>query len=82
MQELISKNASKSDLLSKQEEIQKTNEKLINSVLNKSISNSGPVHLNVPLEEPLYGTTNIEIVPKNISTFDSPKIIKPSDVIS
>ena len=81
MQELISKNASKSDLLSKQEEIQKTNEKLINSVLNKSISNSGPVHLNVPLEEPLYGTTNIEIVPKNISTFDSPKIIKPPTLL-
>ncbi len=70
MQKLIPKNASKSDLKRKQEEIQSSNEKLLNEVLNKSISNSGPVHLNVPLEEPLYGTTDIEIVPQNISSID------------
>ena len=73
MQKLISKNVSKSDLKREQEEIQITNEKLLNEVLNKSISNSGPVHLNVPLEEPLFGTTDIEIVPKNISLVDLPK---------
>ena len=73
MQKLISKNASKSDLKKKQEKIQSSNEKLLNEVLNKSISNSGPVHLNVPLEEPLYGTTDIEIVPQNISSIYLPE---------
>lgn len=81
MQKLVSKNATQSDLKIKQKEIQITNEKLLNEVLNNSISNSGPVHLNVPLEEPLYGTTDIEIVPKNISSFDSTKIFKPPTVL-
>jgi 2-succinyl-5-enolpyruvyl-6-hydroxy-3-cyclohexene-1-carboxylate synthase len=54
-QKLIPKKANQNVIESLQKEIQKDNEKKINSVLNHAIQKSGPVHLNVPMEEPLYG---------------------------
>lgn len=37
-----------------QEKVQAYNEKEINEALNTAIENNGPVHINVPLDEPLY----------------------------
>ncbi len=39
-----------------QQEIQTENEEEINRALNIAIAQKGPVHLNVPFEEPLYDT--------------------------
>jgi 2-succinyl-5-enolpyruvyl-6-hydroxy-3-cyclohexene-1-carboxylate synthase len=66
-QKLVAQDASESDLMHKQVEIQRSNEQKLDSVLNKAILNSGPVHINVPLEEPLYGTTSKELIPQFIS---------------
>ena len=66
-QKLVAQYASESDLMHKQVEIQRSNEQKLDSVLNKAILNSGPVHINVPLEEPLYGTTSKELIPQFIS---------------
>lgn len=66
-QKLVAQDASESDLIHKQVEIQRSNEQKLDSVLNKVILNSGPVHINVPLEEPLYGTTSKELIPQFIS---------------
>ncbi len=56
-QKLISSKATQKQIDIKQKEIQKENEDQINRVLNHAIQKSGPVHLNVPMEEPLYGMT-------------------------
>ena len=56
-QRLIPPKANLKQIENKQQEIQKENEKQINGVLNHAIQKSGPVHLNVPMEEPLYGMT-------------------------
>ena len=56
-QKLISSEATQKHIDIKQKEIQKVNEDQINRVLNHAIQKSGPVHLNVPMEEPLYGMT-------------------------
>jgi 2-succinyl-5-enolpyruvyl-6-hydroxy-3-cyclohexene-1-carboxylate synthase len=66
-QKLVAHDASEYDLMHKQVEIQRSNEQKLDSVLNKAILNSGPVHINVPLEEPLYGTTSKELIPQFIS---------------
>ncbi|MGJ8684865.1 MAG: 2-succinyl-5-enolpyruvyl-6-hydroxy-3-cyclohexene-1-carboxylic-acid synthase [Nonlabens sp.] len=39
-----------------------TNERLINKAINISVSQNGPVHINVPFEEPLYNTVVETIV--------------------
>jgi 2-succinyl-5-enolpyruvyl-6-hydroxy-3-cyclohexene-1-carboxylate synthase len=66
-QKLVAHDASESDLMHKQVEIQRSNEQKLDYVLNKAILNSGPVHINIPLEEPLYGTTSKELIPQFIS---------------
>lgn len=51
----------------KQHESQKHNEREINLALNSAISHMGPVHINVPFYEPLYGKINHPTVfPKNV----------------
>ena len=60
-QKLISSKATPKQIDIKQKEIQKENEDQINRVLNHAIQKSGPVHLNVPMEEPLYGMTTLLI---------------------
>ena len=60
-QNLIKKNPSIKEVNDRQIEIQFENEKLINQVLNTAKFKSGPVHLNVPMEEPLYGMTDVPI---------------------
>ena len=41
-----------------QQDIQAYNEEEINNALNMARSRKGPVHINIPLEEPLYQTTD------------------------
>ena len=57
-QELLKKDASKEELSRRQAEIQIENEQAINRVLNAAIHRCGPVHINLPFEEPLYDTTS------------------------
>ncbi len=71
-QKLIGSNATSAMLLEEQERIQLSNEELLNSVLNKARSQSGPVHLNVPIEEPLYGTTASEIILQKVTSSSPP----------
>tara|TARA_B100001175_G_C19513618_1_gene645631 strand:- start:508 stop:2295 length:1788 start_codon:yes stop_codon:yes gene_type:complete len=73
-QKLISRKATQIEIKIKQKEIQKKNEKKINSVLNHSIQKSGPVHLNVPMEEPLYGMI---VSPMDITYNTAPEIYMP-----
>jgi len=48
------------------EDYQDFNEEIINSALNKSIEFQGPVHINIPFEEPLYEVVSeATIHPKN-----------------
>jgi 2-succinyl-5-enolpyruvyl-6-hydroxy-3-cyclohexene-1-carboxylate synthase len=60
-QKLIPPKTTQNEIESLQKEIQNDNEKNINSVLNHAIQKSGPVHLNVPMEEPLYGMTTFPL---------------------
>ncbi|MDG1091850.1 MAG: thiamine pyrophosphate-binding protein [Flavobacteriaceae bacterium] len=71
-QKLIAADATPTMLLEEQERIQLSNEEQLNSVLNMVYTQSGPVHLNVPLEEPLYGTTSSEIVLQKVTTSNLP----------
>ncbi|RSK38604.1 2-succinyl-5-enolpyruvyl-6-hydroxy-3-cyclohexene-1-carboxylate synthase [Mangrovimonas spongiae] len=49
------------------QEIQKENEEAINLAINKAIVKNGPVHINVPFEEPLYDMVQEPtVMPKNI----------------
>ena len=75
-QRLIPPKAKLKQIEIKQQEIQKENEKQINGVLNHAIQKSGPVHLNVPMEEPLYGMTTspIEITQNTAPELSNPKV--------
>lgn len=66
--EIISEYAIKDpQILQKQHEAQKHNEREINLALNIAIEKSGPVHINVPFYEPLYDkVTAPTVFPKNI----------------
>ncbi|UOB17305.1 2-succinyl-5-enolpyruvyl-6-hydroxy-3-cyclohexene-1-carboxylate synthase [Abyssalbus ytuae] len=55
-----------------QEGIQKNNEHKINKALNTAIDSRGPVHINVPFEEPLYEVTDsLSVTVKNIVSVDT-----------
>jgi 2-succinyl-5-enolpyruvyl-6-hydroxy-3-cyclohexene-1-carboxylate synthase len=48
----------------------KENDSLINQAINSAVENRGPVHINIPFEEPLYDTVETlevtsEIIPMN-----------------
>jgi len=54
-------------MLGVKQELDEENVTKINTVLNKAISGNGPVHINIPFEEPLYDTTEkLEVKPKVI----------------
>lgn len=54
-------------MLGLQETIQQENETLINKAINTARSKSGPVHINVPFQEPLYDTVeSLLVTPKVI----------------
>lgn len=55
-------------LLGLQKDIQRFNEEELNNAVNKAIIKKGPVHVNVPLDEPLYEMVDtLSVTPKNIS---------------
>ena len=64
-QQLIPHNASPKEIEEKQKRVQEENEEQINAVLNSAKEQLGPVHLNVPMEEPLYGMTSAPLEIKN-----------------
>ncbi len=66
--ELVLENeATDKKLQQKQFESRKHNEREINLALNKAIEEKGPVHINVPFYEPLYGTVeDVEVNPIQI----------------
>ena len=85
MQKLIDPKASPEQIQAEQAEIQKYNTQEILRVLKLVDSKKGPVHFNVPLEEPLYGMTKYAIplelktmhtVPENEDNFKFEEIKK------
>ncbi len=54
-------------LLGLQKDIQKYNEQELNDAINKAIVKKGPVHINVPFDEPLYEMVDVlKVAPKNV----------------
>jgi len=63
--------------------IQEENEEEINRALNIAIHKKGPVHINIPFDEPLYETTDtLSVNPKVISVKIQPKPIDFDDIES
>ncbi len=62
VEELVNEDAIDSKELQKIENIRSYNEQEINKALNAAIKGQGPIHINVPFYEPLYGTTQEKIV--------------------
>ncbi|WP_203257056.1 2-succinyl-5-enolpyruvyl-6-hydroxy-3-cyclohexene-1-carboxylate synthase [Hyunsoonleella ulvae] len=62
-----------------QKDIQEYNEQEINNAINFAKVKSGPVHINIPFDEPLYETINTPTVtPKAISNLKSENTIETS----
>ncbi|MEO8773653.1 MAG: thiamine pyrophosphate-binding protein [Gelidibacter sp.] len=63
-------------LLGLQKDIQSHNEKELNDAINKATVKKGPVHINVPFDEPLYEMVDtLKVFPKNIEIeFEEPKM--------
>lgn len=72
-QTVLAPNSSVEEVEKKQLEIQEKNEKAINRVLNNLLLRRGPVHLNIPFEEPLYDTTNHKLALRYSSTVEKQK---------
>lgn len=54
-------------LLGLQKDIQSHNEKELNDAINKAVFKKGPVHINVPFDEPLYEMVDtLKVSPKSI----------------
>ncbi|WP_027126622.1 2-succinyl-5-enolpyruvyl-6-hydroxy-3-cyclohexene-1-carboxylate synthase [Gelidibacter mesophilus] len=59
-----------------QKDIQKHNEKELNDAINKAVLKKGPVHINVPFDEPLYDMVDtLSVAPKSIPIeLEAPKM--------
>ena len=71
-------------LKSKQTEIERLNEKELNKAIEKASGENVPVHINVPLEEPLYGLIDIDNYSPQMSTqekFISEKKTRLDDLV-
>jgi 2-succinyl-5-enolpyruvyl-6-hydroxy-3-cyclohexene-1-carboxylate synthase len=85
-QKILPKKFTEKTLEAEQKKTQALNEKIINSLFTKAISESLPVHLNAPFEEPLYNftsTSSVKINPviknsikKTSNTFLSNSLLK------
>ena len=65
-QEIIDSDATTLSILEKQKLIQKENELIIEEAFNSCINNRKPIHLNIPMEEPLYDFTETPTIKINI----------------
>ena len=86
-QNLISDDLSTEKIKKLQLDIQKFNEKLLNKRLNESTLLQKPVHINIPMEEPLYGftkkpTVNLTSTKRIKKSFEEKKYKKYADVIT
>jgi len=65
------------------EEVSEENDVFINEALNIAIANKGPVHINVPFEEPLYETTSKLLVDFNVTSLDrANRMVTLEDIIA
>lgn len=65
------------------EEASEENDVFINEAINVAIVHKGPVHINVPFEEPLYQTTNKLSVDVNVTgLFKSESVVRVEDIIA
>ena len=86
-QNLISDDLSTEKIKKLQLDIQKFNEKLLNKRLNESTLLQKPVHINIPMEEPLYGftkkpTVNLTSTKRIKKSFEEKKYKKYADLIA
>lgn len=65
-QEIIDGKSTASSILSKQKSIQNDNELIIEEAFNNCINNNKPIHLNIPMEEPLYDFVSSPSIKINI----------------
>ncbi|RNC87093.1 MAG: 2-succinyl-5-enolpyruvyl-6-hydroxy-3-cyclohexene-1-carboxylate synthase [Winogradskyella sp.] len=64
-----------------QQDIQSSNEQEIHNALSSAVENSGPVHINIPFDEPLYETTDeLAIHPKPYTTINSKSQVDENDI--
>ena len=70
-QSLLPKTSTPKEVASIQQDIQSKNEKEINATLNTALEKRGPVHLNIPLEEPLYDSCNTQLELQHITGVES-----------
>jgi 2-succinyl-5-enolpyruvyl-6-hydroxy-3-cyclohexene-1-carboxylate synthase len=65
------------------EDASEENDVFINEAINVAIARKGPVHINVPFEEPLYETTNKLSVDFNVtSLFKVHRLVNVDDIIA
>jgi 2-succinyl-5-enolpyruvyl-6-hydroxy-3-cyclohexene-1-carboxylate synthase len=65
------------------EEASEENDVFINEAINVAIAHKGPVHINVPFEEPLYQTTNKLTVDVNVTgLFKVHRQVRVEDIIA
>jgi 2-succinyl-5-enolpyruvyl-6-hydroxy-3-cyclohexene-1-carboxylate synthase len=65
------------------EDATEENDVFINECINVAIARKGPVHINVPFEEPLYETTNKLLVDFNVtSLFKVYRMVGIDDIIT
>ena len=66
-QEIIDVKSTASSILSKQKSIQNDNELIIEEAFNNCVNNNKPIHLNIPMEEPLYDFVNSPSIKINVT---------------
>jgi 2-succinyl-5-enolpyruvyl-6-hydroxy-3-cyclohexene-1-carboxylate synthase len=65
------------------QEASEENDVFINEAINVAVAHKGPVHINVPFEEPLYQTTNKLTVDVNLTRlFKDHRQVRVEDIIA
>ena len=79
MQQLLPQNADQSLIEKIQKVHQKHNEQEIARVFLKALKSQGPVHLNIPMEEPLYGMTETLLSIEETPEYNFPTQVLATD---